>query len=352
MNLMKSTKEHYGKIGSKEVTQYKLINDNGMEVSCINYGCIITSILTPDKEGNIENVVLGYDSISGYENDSYFLGTVVGRIAGRIKGASFELDGQSYTLAKNDGPNHLHGGIKGYNTVVWEAEAVEEAGSIGVQFTHTSPDGDEGYPGELKLTVTYLLSNNNELVIRYSGISDKKTIINMTNHSYFNLSGNYKSDILNHKLTIDADHVLELDEELLPTGVVADVLHTAFDFREGRLIKTGPESREAQISLAGDGYDHPFLLNKEKRDEILLVDEESGRTLTINTDEAGVVLYTGNQIDESDRFGDVPAKRYHGLCLETQGLPDAINQPDFPSWIIDANKEYKTTTTYRFGTLA
>jgi len=348
---MNITVESYGKIGDKAVNQYKLKNDNGMEVAFINYGCIITSILTPDKDGSLENIVLGYESLQEYERDTYFLGAVVGRIAGRIKGAAFELDGKQYTLAKNDGANHLHGGIKGFNRVVWEAETIEETGVVGVKFTHTSPDGDEGYPGELKLAVSYLLNNDNEFSITYSGTADQKTIVNLTNHSYFNLSGNFKRDILNHKLTIAADRFLELDGELIPTGALANVEDTVFDFREGRLIKSGSESRDSQISLAGGGYDHPFLLNKEEADEILLIDEESGRTLTINTDEAGVVLYTGNQIDESSRFFEVPAKRYHGLCLETQGLPDAINQPAFPTWVIEAGEEYKSTTTYRFETL-
>ncbi|MCM3029378.1 aldose epimerase family protein [Niallia taxi] len=348
---MNITVEAYGKIGDKAVDQYKLTNDNGMDVTCINYGCIITSIVTPDKNGSFENIVLGYDSLQEYEQDSYFLGAVVGRIAGRIKGAGFELDGKQYTLAKNDGANHLHGGVKGYNRVVWQAEPIEEDGAVGVKFTHTSPDGDEGYPGELRLTVSYLLNNDNELSITYAGTADQKTIVNLTNHSYFNLSGNLKRDVLNHKLTIAADRFLELDGELIPTGILANVEDTVFDFREGRLIASGAESRDEQISLAGGGYDHPFLLNKEKTDEILLTEEESGRTLTISTDEAGVVLYTGNQIDESSRFFEVPAKRYHGLCLETQGLPDAINQPEFPTWVMEADEEFKRKTTYTFGTL-
>jgi aldose 1-epimerase len=347
---MKALKEECGQIDQKNVYSFTLVNDHGVKISCINYGCIITKVITPDREGNCENIVIGYDTLDEYLTDTYFLGAAIGRIAGRIKAGSFELDGKAYELAKNENNNHLHGGMKGFNRVVWDAEVIEKEQEIGVRFFYMSPNGEEGYPGNLKISVSYTLNNNNEFSIQYDGISDEKTILNMTNHSYFNLSGNLKEDILNHSLTIKGDKFLELNQELLPTGKIVDVKGTPFDFTSERFIKTGVASEHPQIILAGGGYDHPFLLNTHRDNEIVLKDPESGRQLTIETDEAGVVVYSGNQMKNEGEIGGVPSSKYLGICLETQGLPDAIHHPQFPSWVLEKDQEYKTTTIYKFGT--
>lgn len=348
---MKVLKEEFGRKDNQTVLLFTLINDHGVEIGCINYGCIITKIITPDKDGNYENIVIGYDTFNEYEKDTSFLGAAIGRVAGRIKEGSFELNGRTYNLAKNENKNHLHGGNKGFNLVVWNSEIIENEQEIGVRFSYLSPKGEEGYPGNLKVAVTYTLNNNNELSIRYSGMSDEDTPLNMTNHSYFNLSGDLKRDILNHSLRIKSDHFLELNEELLPTGEMLDVKGTAFDFTTDRLIQTGVVSDHPQNKLAGEGYDHPFLLNTHHDQEIVLKDIESGRTLTIETDEAGVVVYSGNQMKSEGEFAGVPSRKYLGICLETQGLPDAIHHPHFPSWVLEKDKEYSSVTIYKFGKL-
>jgi aldose 1-epimerase len=348
---MKVLKEEFGRKDNQTVFLFNLINDHGVEIGCINYGCIITKIIAPDKEGNFENVVIGYDNLNEYENDSYFLGAAVGRVAGRIKAGAFDLNGKTYTLAKNENNNHLHGGNKGFNQIVWDSEVIEDEQEIGVRFTYFSPNGEEGYPGNLKVSVTYTLNNDNELSIHYSGVSDEDTLLNMTNHSYFNLSGNLRRDILHHSLRINSDKFLELNDELLPTGDMLDVRGTAFDFTTERMIETGVLSQHPQNKLAGAGYDHPFLLNTQHDQEIVLRDIESGRTLTIETDEPSVVVYSGNQMKSEGEIAGVPSRKYLGICLETQGLPDAIHHPQFPSWVLEKDQEYSTVTTYKFGIL-
>ena len=346
---MKVIQENFGQLTNQSIRAFTLVNDNGMEMTCINYGCIITKIFTPDKDGNFENVVLGYDSIEEYVKDSPYFGAVCGRVAGRIQGASFELDGHEYVLAQNDNGNHLHGGIKGFDKVIWEAAIIEQDDEVGVHFFYISPDGDEGYPGNVSLNVTYTLTNKNELSIHYSAKTDKKTLLNVTNHTYFNLSGNLKRDILDHSLTIKSDQYLELDKGFIPTGELLDVKGTPFDFTDGRQIKTGVKSSHPQNVLVGEGYDHPFLLSANHNQEIVLKDADSGRTLTVETDEVAVVVYTGNSMSNSGEIRGVPSRRYLGICLETQGLPDAIHQPDFPSVILDKDEIYSKITRYRFG---
>jgi aldose 1-epimerase len=342
---MKVIRESFGQIDHQTVTKFTLINDHGVEVTVINYGCIITKIVTPDKNGHYENIVLGHDSLNDYVQDSYFLGAVVGRVGGRIRGGSFDLDGETYTLAKNNGHNHLHGGNKGFNKVVWDAEVVED----GVRFSYLSPDGEEGYPGNLHIQVTYTLDNHNELKIQYEAQTDKKTLLTATNHSYFNLSGDLKRDILAHTLKIKSDRFLELDHEFIPTGDFVEVKDTPFDFRSESIIEAGTSSAHPQNVLVGDGYDHPFLLNTNHDHEIVLKDPESGRILTIETDEAGVVVYSGNSLESEGDFLGVPSSKYLGICLETQALPDAIHHSHFPSTILDKEQRYSSVTVYKFG---
>lgn len=342
---MKVIQEKIGEKDNQTISSFTIINNNGVEVTCINYGCIITKIIVPDIHGNYENIVLGYDTLEEYVNDTAFLGAIVGRVGGRIKGGAFELDGQTYQLAKNENNNHLHGGVKGFDKVVWDAEIMEN----GVRFSYVSVNGEEGYPGNLHIQVTYTLDNDNQLKIQYEAQSDKKTLVTVTNHSYFNLSGNLKKDILQHTLKIKSDQFLELDQEFIPTGNFVDVKNTPFDFTMERVIETGTASAHSQNVLVGGGYDHPFLLNTNHDKEIVLMDPDSGRTLTIETDEAGVVVYSGNSLSPEGEIRGVPLRKYLGICLETQGLPDAIHQPHFPSSILEKDQKYNSVTKYTFG---
>lgn len=346
---MNFTKESFGQIGNQDVFVFKLKNDNGMQVSCLNYGCVITEILVPDKNGVVENVVLGFDTLEGYLKDSPYFGAVCGRVAGRIKGASFELNEQTYKLAQNNGRNHLHGGEKGYHDVVWSAEALKVENGVAAEFHYISKDGEEGYPGEVDIKVSYTLTNKNELLISYEAISDQTTLFNVTNHSYFNLSGNLKRDILDHLLTLKSNQYIELDDELLPTGNINSVEGTPFDFQDGKKLKVGVEDRHSQLILVGKGYDHPFLLNAHHQQEIVLSDKESGRKLTIETAEPAVVVYSGNQLSDDFTIRGVQSKPYLGICLETQGVPDAIHHPHFPSVTLEKNRTYTSKTKYTFS---
>ncbi|WP_332634715.1 aldose epimerase family protein [Halalkalibacter flavus] len=346
---MRVMKEFFGMLNGKEVTSFILRNSKGMEMTCLNYGGIITRLLTPDREGKVEDVVLGFDNVEDYERYSPYFGTIVGRFAGRISGAEFELEGKSYRLLKNDGENHLHGGKEGFSHVIWEAETFEAEDRVGVRFSYLSKDGEEGYPGNLDVSVTYTLTEENELLVDYLATSDQTTIVNLTNHTYFNLSGDLKEDILDHTLTINSSEFLELKPDLMPTGEKLRVDDMPFDFRNGRKIRDGAVSEYKQNVLAGRGYDHPFMLNANNDQEIKLKDEKSGRVLVIETDEPCVVLYTGTQIEDNYEVKGVQARKYLGLCLETQGAPDSINQPHFPSPVLRAGERYETRTRYAFG---
>lgn len=345
---MKVIQNKFSEWNGSEITSYTMVNDHGMEVGCINYGCVINKILVPDKHGNIENVVLGFDNLEDYRQHSPYFGAVVGRHAGRIANGEFELDGKKYELAKNNNGNHLHGGLEGFDKVIWKAETIEGSRSVSVHFSYFSRDGEEGYPGNLEMEVIYTLTNKNELIIGYKGISDKRTLLNITNHTYFNLSGNLKRTILDHKLTLKSNEYVRLNEDLLPTGEFIRVEGTVFDFRTGRFIKDGAESKDSQTILAGNGYDHPFILSENNDGEILLEDSQSGRVLQIETDQPCVVLYTGNQLEDTFSISGVLSKKYLGLCLETQGVPDSIHHPHFPSVILEKGEVYQSVTKYRF----
>ncbi|ADH61401.1 Aldose 1-epimerase [Thermoanaerobacter mathranii subsp. mathranii str. A3] len=345
---MEVIQKEWGKIEDKAVISFTLENDKGIKITCLNYGGIITKIITPDNKGNYENIVIGFDHIEPYFNNTSYFGAIIGRVAGRIKDAMFDLNGKMYILTKNENNNHLHGGLKGFNRVFWEPEIVQREEEIVIQFSYLSVNGEEGYPGNVEIKVTYSLNNDNEFSISYEAISDQDTIFNITNHTYFNLSGNLKRDILNHVLKIKSDQFLELDEELIPTGVILDVTNTPFDLREGKRIKEGIKSSHPQTKVARGGYDHPFILNTHHDEEIMLWDLESGRTLTIETDEPGVVVYTGNQLKENDMYG-ISLRKYLGICLETQGFPDAIHHSNFPSYVLKRGKKYSSVTKYKFG---
>ena len=333
------------------VTMYTLTNTNGVEVKAITYGGIITSLRVPDRAGAMGDVVLGFDGLAGYEKDPPFFGAIIGRYGNRIAKGQFSLDGKTYTLVKNNGPNHLHGGNKGFDKVVWDATPASKG--AGVTFTRTSPDGEEGYPGNLQVRVTYTLTDKNELIVEYHATTDKATPVNLTQHSYFNLAGDGAGDILGHELTIPADRYTPVDETLIPTGTLAPV-EGPFDFRNPTVIGARIDQPHEQLQY-GKGYDHNWVLNRTGRGlepAARLVDPKSGRTLDIASTEPGLQFYSGNFLD-----GTLTGKNGHvykhrtGLCLETQHFPDSPNRPNFPSTILQPGQEYSTKTVFTFGVL-
>jgi aldose 1-epimerase len=324
-----------------------------MEVRAITYGAIITHLKTRDRAGKLDDIVLGYDDLPGYVKQNPYFGAVVGRYGNRIANGRFTIAGKTYTLATNNGPNHLHGGVKGFDKVVWKAEPFQKGDAAGVVFRHVSPDGDEGYPGTLTAHVTYTLTNKDELRVDYHATTDKPTHVNLTQHTYFNLAGDGSRDILGHELTIDADRYTPVDATLIPTGELAPVQGTPFDFRRPYAIGARIGADHEQIRH-GIGYDHNFVLNRTGAGLARLVrvyEPTTGRTLDIATTEPGVQFYSGNFLDGTikGKGGHVYKQRY-GLCLETQHFPDSPNKPSFPSTLLRPGQEYATTTVFTFGT--
>mgnify|MGYP001305483647 CR=1 FL=1 len=338
-----------GIVRDEPIYSYTLENDQHMQLACLNLGCIVTEIIVPDKNGNYENVVLGFNTAEEYLRNKTYFGALVGRVAGRIGGAEFSLNGEDYTVTANEGKNHLHGGAAGLSEKVWKARTFIEENQVGVEFTVISEDGEEGYPGNVQFTVTYILTNDNEWIFKCHATTDKPTLVNVTNHSYFNLSGNGKNTIVDHELTINSNQFLELSKELLPTGNRIPVEGTVFDLRKGRRIREAIESDHPQIALVGKGFDHPFIL--EKDGIIQLSDPESGRKMEVETNQNCVIVYTTNQVQEGSLCIKEGKKmeRYLGICLETQNYPDAIHHSDFPSIVLNPGETYEAVTTYRFG---
>ena len=338
--------------GGRRIEAYTLTNPAGVEVQAITYGGIIVSLKVPDRHGELHDVVLGYDDLAGYLTESPYFGAIIGRYGNRIGRGRFVLDGRTYTLATNNGPNHLHGGVKGFNRVVWEAEPFEKTDSVGVIFSYTSPDGEEGYPGNLAVTVAYTLTAENELIFDYHAVTDKATPINLTQHSYFNLASAAGGDILDHELTINADSFTPVDATLIPHGAIAPVEGTPFDFRTPTAIGARIEQDHQQLEH-GLGYDHNFVLN---RGDVTLVraaqvyEPETGRQMDVYTTEPGIQFYSGNFLDGSitGKAGHVYDHRY-GFCLESQHYPDSPNRPESPSTILRPGEEYHSTTIYAFS---
>lgn len=328
---------------------FKLINDHGMEVSFLNYGGIITKIVAPDRFNNFENVVLGYQEVEDYVNNPNFFGALVGRVAGRIQGAEFQLNGKVYTLISNDGINHLHGGASGFHQIIWKAWPFEKKHSIGVVFSTYIPHGDGGYPGNLEMSITYTLYHNNIFTMTYEAVSDKDTVLAPTNHTYFNLSGDLKSVIRNHRVLIDSSRFGELNPSLIPTGNILEVNGTVFDFRNGRYLGDGMNSDHIQNQLVGDGYDHYFIFDQNKKEKIIVEDSNSGRVLTINTDAPGCVMYTSNGLDNQHRLNERLSKKYLGVCFETQTSPASLHHKRFPPCILRKGEAYFSKTSYCFG---
>ncbi len=334
------------------VELYTLTNANGMQVAITTYGGIIVSLTAPDREDKYADVVLGFDKLDGYLAGHPYFGALIGRYGNRIAKGKFTLDGKEYTLATNNNENHLHGGLVGFDKKVWRAQegAVNRTG-VSLTLNCTSVDGEEGYPGKLDVQVVYTLTNDDELKIAYSAVTDKATPVNLTNHSYFNLAGQGSGDILGHELTINADRFTPVDTGLIPTGELKPVEGTPFDFRKGTAVGARIETEDEQLKCGG-GYDHNFVLNKDGDGLTLaasVYEPKTGRVMEVYTTEPGVQFYCGNFLDGSNvgKGGKVYNFR-NGLCLETQHFPDSPNQPKFPSTILRPGEKYKSTTVYKF----
>ena len=337
----------------QEVDRYTLSNAAGMQVEIITYGGIITSMKVPNAAGGLNDVVLGYDSLSDYEKGSPYFGALIGRYGNRIADGSFTLDDQTYTLVQNDGKNHLHGGTKGFDKVVWSADSKIEDNKAVLQLHYLSQDMEEGYPGNLHTEVVYTLTNDNMLEVAYKATTDKKTVVNLTQHAYFNLSG--AKDILDHELRLQAPRYLPIDETLIPTGEIASVEGTPFDFTSFKTIVRDIETESLQLER-GLGYDHCWVLdnpNKELQTAALLKEASSGIQMEVRTDQPAIQFYSGNFLDgtnpmkQSDSFYNYRS----GLCLETQHYPNAPNEASFPSTVLSPGDVYSTKTQFLFSVI-
>jgi aldose 1-epimerase len=346
-------KQSFGQTDDKTtVDLYKLTNTNGTDVRISNYGGTVVSLTVPDLDGKPADVTLGYDSLEEYINGKYYFGCIAGRYANRIAKSRFTLNSVEYILAQNEGEDHLHGGIHGFDKVVWQTEEVGNDAGMGLKLLYLSKDGEEGYPGNLLVTVIYTLTDKNELRIDYSATTDKPTVVNLTNHAYFNLAGAGSGDILEHDLLLNADRFTPVNEHLIPTGELRSVKGTPMDFTQPTTIGARIEQDDEQLVL-GKGYDHNWVLNK---DEGILglaarVNEpNSGRTMEVYTTEPGIQFYSGNFLD-NQIVGKADKKYNHrgGFCLETQHFPDSPNKPDFPSTILKPGSKYQQTTVYKFS---
>ena len=325
---------------------YTLATASGLTMRVTTYGAIIVSLAVPDRDGQTADVVLGFDALADYIEDSPYFGAVCGRYANRIAGATFGLDGEQYRLAANNDANSLHGGLKGFDKVVWSAEVIEEGAGPALRFMHTSPDGDEGYPGTLFMEMTYELTGANALRITYKATTDKATHVNLTNHSYFNLAGAGSGDILDHVLVLNADQYTPVDDTLIPTGELCSVEGTPLDFRT-------PTALGARIGAVPGGYDHNFVLRSQGgslAQIATVLEPESGRVMQVSTTEPGVQLYTGNFLDGHHvGKGGAAYQKHYGFCLETQHYPDSPNQPTFPSTVLRPGDVYSQVTVYKFS---
>ncbi len=335
----------------QQVRLYTLRNANGMTAGIMTYGGIMTTLTAPDRDGNMGDILLGYDNLQAYIKNSPYFGALIGRYGNRIGGAKFTLDGTQYTLAANNNGNSLHGGTRGFDKVVWDDEPVWRRNGVGVKLSYSSKDGEEGYPGNLTATVVYVLTNKNELRIEYKATTDKPTVVNLTQHNYYNLTC-CQRDILGHELMIDADKTTPVDAGLIPTGQLEDVKGTPMDFTKSTAIGAGINDDNQQLKYGG-GYDHNWVLNKKDATMTLaakLYEPTSGRVMTVLTNEPGLQFYSGNFLDGTiTGKGGIVYKHRYGLCLETQHYPDSPNKPRFPSTTLRPGQVYETTTIYAFS---
>jgi len=337
------TQKDWGEFDGKKVSLFTLTNKNGVQVKITNYGGAVTSWITPDKNGNKSSIIIGFDSLQSYLRKPPYFGALIGRYGNRIGNAKFTLDGKAYQLAANDGKNSLHGGNKGFDKVVWDA-SIADTSTPALTLHYMSKDGEEGYSGNLHVTVQYTLTDNDELKIEYNAETDKPTPVNLTNHSYFNLTGDASNTILNHTLMIDADNYTPVDSTLIPTGEIKSVKRTPFDF-------TAPQKIGSHIDSVKGGYDHNWVLNRKDSSLKLvavLSDSLSGRKLEVYTTEPGLQFYTGNFLDGKFINHDgKPINQHTALCMETQHFPNSPNQPKFPSTILKPGEKYHTVTIYK-----
>lgn len=347
------TRSAFGQLSDgRAVDLYTLKNAQGLEIHVMTYGAIITVVRTPDRAGHIDDIALGFDSLAGYFGQDPYFGALVGRYANRIARGQFTLDGTTYHLAQNNGPNSLHGGLRGFDKVLWSAEPFSIAGAAGVRLRYTSPNSEEGYPGTLTARVTYTLNSRNELDVDYEATTDKPTVVNLTQHSYWNLHGEGRGDILDHLVEIDASSYTPVDSTLIPTGEIAPVAGTPFDFRTPVAVGARIAQPNEQLRFGG-GYDHNFVLDRADsglRHAARVVDPVSGRTLDVSTTEPGMQFYTGNFLD-----GTIHGKGGHvyvhrgALVLETQHYPDSPNHPNFPSTVLRPGSTFGSRTVFAFG---
>ncbi|RPA67161.1 galactose mutarotase [Cyclobacteriaceae bacterium YHN15] len=333
-------------IGGKKAKLFHLDNGNGVQVEISSFGGVITKLMVPDREGISENIVLGYDNQEGYDSNDYYFGATVGRYANRIAKGKFELDGTAYQLANNDGNNHLHGGLLGFNRKHWDAEMVESENSMKVKMTYMSPDGEEGYPGNLKTTLTFELTEDNKLLLEFESETDKPTILNLTHHGYFNLSA-MKETVLGHELVIYAPKYTPVDNELIPTGELVQVANTPFDFNKAKTIG----ERIAQVP---GGYDHNYVVKEQHDSELVKMVElshpGSGRLMELFADSPGIQFYSGNFLDGKLTTDGINYSQHMGLCLEPQTFPNSPNEPSFPSARLNPAEKYRHRIQYHFST--
>ncbi|MEN6386219.1 MAG: aldose epimerase family protein [Phycisphaerales bacterium] len=339
-------KGNFGTIDKNKNVQYFILkNKNGMQAKVITFGAALVSLTAIDKNGKWEDIVTGYDDAQGYVNDVCSFGCTVGRFANRIRNASFKLDGKEIKLTANSGQHQLHGGKIGFNKVLWNAEPFENKDNRGVIFKYLSKDGEEGYPGNLDTRVTYTLTDDDELKIEYVAVTDKKTVVNLTNHTYFNLAGHKSGDVLSHKIQINADKITESDSDLIATGKIVKVENSPFDFRK-------PKTIGLDINKLGMGYDINFVLNKQSQSELSfaakVTEPKSGRVMEILTTEPGIQFYTGNFLDGVKGKDGAVYKKHEAFCLETQHFADSPNHPEFPSTVLNPGETYRHLVVHKF----
>ncbi len=337
----------------RQVDLYTLVNSNGIRVRVMTHGAVVVSLEVPDRDGRLADVALGFDDMGGYLSDPPYFGAIVGRYGNRIAHGRFTLDGAEYALAQNNGENHLHGGLKGFDKVIWEAEEVEGSDDPALRFSYLSADGEEGYPGDLSVEVTYTLTEGDELRVDDYATTDPATVLNLTQHTYFNLAGAGEGDILDHELMINADRFTPVDETLIPTGELREVAGTPLDFTSSTPIGARINQGDEQLRV-GQGYDHNFVLRRSGEGLELaarVLEPGSGRVLEVYTTQPGMQFYSGNFLDGTIRGkeGKVYPRR-SGFCLETQHFPDSPNQPGFPSTVLRPGEEYRQTTVFSFST--
>jgi aldose 1-epimerase len=346
----KAAAQPAGTVDGKAVFYYTLNNTNGVEARFTNVGATLMSLRVRDRDGKLADIVLGYDDLKGYEQGKSYFGASIGRYGNRIGKATFQLNGNTYHLSKNDGENTLHGGIKGFNKVVWDAKQARTKDASSLTFTYVSKDGEEGYPGTLNVTIKYTLTAANELRLEYKATADKDTVQNLTHHSYFNLVGG--GDILSHELMLDADRFTPVDSGLIPTGELRPVDGTPFDFRKPTAIGSRINQADEQLKL-GKGYDHNWVLNGEMgklRLAARVTEPTTGRVMEVLTTEPGIQFYSGNFLNGEAGKGGKKYEFRNGFCLETQHFPDSPNKPKFPTTTLKAGQTYRSTTIYKFST--